>query len=352
MHPVLSNRANFVAYLFVWLIAGTGLGLVEMTGGESAVNSLAFGTLAAVFAGMLFLSVYYPCMALQPEKTRVAILFPSLVALACLFGSIWAVAVYFVSQFIILLGYQSVHSHHFLILMMMGSVACIITEAIYYIYIARSRSVEAERLGQELRVMAREAELRALRAQINPHFLFNSLNSISTLTTADPGRARETCILLSDFLRKSLRLGEQLSVSLSEELDLIKNYLAIEQIRYSPRLRVVWEIDEASVCAEIPTLLLQPLVENAVKHGISQMIEGGTVRVRTEANGENIMILLENPMDPDAETPKGLGLGVRQVHKRLAAFFGTEGSMELNSGDGQYRVRLIFPKVLKESSDD
>ncbi|MCL1909006.1 MAG: histidine kinase [Holophagaceae bacterium] len=352
MHPVFSSRANLVAYLLVWLIAGTGLGMLGMAGGESPAGSLAFGTLAATFAATVFLPVYYPCLALQPEKTNVAILLPSLIALACLFGSIWAGAAYSAVQLIKWLGHESVYAPGFLDFLMLGSLACIVTEAIYYSYIARRRSAEAERLEQELRVMAREAELRALRAQLNPHFLFNSLNSISALTTVEPERARQMCVLLSDFLRKSLHLGEQLSVPLSEELDLMGNYLAIEQLRFSPRLSIEWEIDESSVCAEIPTLLLQPLIENAVKHGISQLIEGGTVKVRTEANGDSILVLIENPMDSDVTPRKGLGLGIRQVHQRLEAFFGGDGRMEISSGSGRYCVRLTFPMIKKESGDD
>jgi LytS/YehU family sensor histidine kinase len=187
---------------------------------------------------------------------------------------------------------------------------------------------------------------------LNPHFLFNSLNSISALTTADPGRAREMCVLLSDFLRKGLRLGERHSVALSEELDLVKNYFAIEQIRFAPRLSVDWEIDGASLQAEIPTLLLQPLVENAVKHGISQLVEGGTVKIKAEAQGENVLIVLENPIDPDAKTPKGLGLGVRQVHQRLIAYFGPGSRMEVNSSNGLHSVKLFFPLLKKETKND
>jgi LytS/YehU family sensor histidine kinase len=222
---------------------------------------------------------------------------------------------------------------------------------VYYIHIAYARAREAERLEQELRVMAREAELRALRAQLNPHFLFNSLNSINALTGADPKRAREMCILLSDFLRKGLHLGERLSVPLSEELDLLKNYFAIEQIRFGSRLDVDWNIDDTALNAEIPTLLLQPLVENAVKHGISRLVEGGTIRIKTEVNNDNVLILLENPMDPDVAPHKGLGLGMKQVHQRLTASFGADGHMEVYSKNGLHTVRLFFPLIKKEASD-
>ncbi|MCL1894144.1 MAG: histidine kinase [Holophagaceae bacterium] len=334
------------------MVAGVIFALLAIATEESLVNSLAFGVLTAICAAIVFFPLYYPCLALKPDKTHTAILLPSLVALAGLFGSIWATAIFFALDLVQRIRNESDQLPSFLNLILMGFIVSVITEAIYYIYISRVRSAESEKLEQKLRVMARDAELRALRAQLNPHFLFNSLNSISALTTANPSQAREMCILLSDFLRKSLRLGEQLTVTLSEELDLMKNYFAIEQIRFSPRLSVEWEIDLETSCAEIPTLLLQPLGENAVKHGISQLIEGGVVRVRVETLGENVLVQIDNPIDPETEAPKGLGLGIRQVNQRLATFFGADGRMEINSSSGIYRVKLFFPMMKKEVNDE
>jgi len=352
MHPVLNSRANLGAYLLGWLVVGVACVGLAMAVGVSLGHSLVFGGLSAFFAAPLFLPVYYPCLALKPEKTALPILLSSLALTAAAFGTIWAGSMFLAIRLLSQTESEFYQHTNFVALAAMGCVLCVFTEAVYYIYIAYARAREAERLEQEQRVMAREAELRALRAQLNPHFLFNSLNSISALTTSDPKRAREMCVLLSDFLRKSLRLGERLSVPLSEELDLLKNYFAIEQIRFGSRLEVDWQIDDTTLAAEIPTLLLQPLVENAIKHGISQLIEGGTVSVGTKALDGNVSITLENPMDSDAKTPKGLGLGLRQVHQRLITRFGVDGRMEVDSGNGRHSVRLLFPIIIKETSDD
>ncbi|MDR2561775.1 MAG: histidine kinase [Holophagales bacterium] len=343
-----------MAYLIGWLCAGLAISGVMVGLGHQLAYSMEFGGLAAFFWGLLFLPVYYPCRALRPERTDLAMLLPSLAALAFIFGSIWATAMLLATRAIALWGDAEFLTPKFVDLALMGFVACALCEAVYYIYIAHVKSREAERTGQELRVMAREAELRALRAQLNPHFLFNSLNSISALTTADPAKAREMCVLLADFLRKGLRLGEKQSVALSEELDLLKNYFAIEQIRFAPRLTVEWNISDACLCAEIPTLLLQPLAENAIKHGIAQTIEGGTVRLRAEAKGELAMIELENPADDFAAvaSTKGLGLGLRQVQQRLATFFGEEALLQASRGGGTFKVRLNFPLVLKGANNE
>jgi len=140
---------------------------------------------------------------------------------------------------------------------------------------------DREALNREMQalVIARDAELKALKAQINPHFLFNSLNSISALAGIDAVRAREMCVGLSDFLRNSLRMGEREVVPLSEELALADSYLGVEQVRFGARLRVEQAMEPGCETCLVPPLLLQPLVENAVKHGIASMVDGGTVRL-------------------------------------------------------------------------
>jgi len=352
MHPVFAGRANLAAYLLGWLFVGAVCAALGMAVGWNVSHSALFGGLSVLFASLLFLPVYYPCLAIKSEKTNPAMLLGSLAVVAVAFGAIWAGAMHLALGLIGKAWNEYLGFPNFAVLAAMGWIICVLVEAVYYIYIAQERAREAERLGQEMRVMAREAELRALRAQLNPHFLFNSLNSISALTTVDPKRAREMCVLLSDFLRKSLRLGERLSVTLSEELDLAKNYFAIEQTRFGARLGVVWDIADAALDTEVPTLLLQPLVENAVKHGISQLAEGGIIRVGASVQDGLVSITLENPYDSDFEAPKGLGMGVRQVYQRVTTRFGADGRMEVDSNNGRHIVRLVFPVIRKEADDE
>ena len=145
----------------------------------------------------------------------------------------------------------------------------LLSVALHYVLLSMESSKEAETREQEALTLARESELKALKAQINPHFLFNSLNSISALATVDGQRARDMCIKLSDFLRTTLKLGEKQRITLADELALAKAYLEVEQVRFGARLRV--EIDADADCDQcvVPSLVLQPLVENAVKHGIA-----------------------------------------------------------------------------------
>src|SRR4029077_13334472 len=164
--------------------------------------------------------------------------------------------------------------------------------------IEQSRAAQARALGTS--ILARDAELKALKAQINPHFLFNSLNSISALTSIDAARAREMCILLADFLRLTLGLGEKALVPLREELELLQRFLAIEKVRFGERLHIDADIDAQAEACLLPPLLLQPIVENAIIHGIATLPAGGTVRLAAECNGGRLHLSVENSVDPDA----------------------------------------------------
>jgi two-component system, LytTR family, sensor histidine kinase AlgZ len=228
-----------------------------------------------------------------------------------------------------------------------GFLLYLLAMAVSYLAAAFAVSRAAERRGLELQVLAREAELRALRAQLDPHFLFNSLQSISALTTIDPSAARRMCLLLADFLRDTLALGARDRITLSAELALVSRFLEIEQVRFGNRLRV--EIDAGNAGdAEMPPLLLQPLAENAVAHGIAHMLEGGTVRLRAERRLTAIVVTVENPADPDRPAGRGTGLGLRNVRERLASACGPDAFVQAEERDGRFTVRVEIPHVSKE----
>jgi LytS/YehU family sensor histidine kinase len=180
--------------------------------------------------------------------------------------------------------------------------------------------------------------------QINPHFLFNSLHSIAALATQDGARARDMCIRLSDFLRSSLALSGRESIPLSEELALARSYLVVEQVRFGARLNFVEDIETGCESCFIPALLLQPLMENAVKHGVAGMVDGGEIRLSVRNREGEVLIMVENAFDPDAPPPTRLGIGLTHVRRRLEVRYGSAAHFEAaSSGAGQYRVELRFP---------
>jgi LytS/YehU family sensor histidine kinase len=209
--------------------------------------------------------------------------------------------------------------------------------------LAVESSREAERRASEARTLAREAQLQALRLQINPHFLFNSLHSIAALATMDGGRAREMCIKLSDFLRSSLGVGERERIPLRDELALARSYLEVERVRFGDRLRLEEEIEPACENCAVPPLLLQPLVENAVKHGIAGLVGGGSIRVSASRRAGTVAITIENSFDPDATVPGRLGMGLNHVRRRLTVRYAEEAELSAGPLNGAFRVSLRLP---------
>jgi len=219
----------------------------------------------------------------------------------------------------------------------------VISVAYHYVAMAQDAARAVEMQVMQTSVLARDAELRALRAQINPHFLFNSLNSISALTSIDGARAREMCLLLADFLRLTLGMGEKTVIPFSDELDLLEKFMAIEKVRFGARLRMEEQIDDEAKRCIIPALLLQPLLENAVSHGIASMEDGGMIRLEASVRDRRLAILVENDRDEEAPVRKRNGVGVKNVRSRLEARYGKEATFRAEADEDKFRVTMSLP---------
>jgi len=226
----------------------------------------------------------------------------------------------------------------------MGVLLYLLSAGLHYLLLSVEESREALQREMQALVVARDAELKALKAQINPHFLFNSLNSISALAGVDASRAREMCVRLSDFLRNSLRMGERDAVPLSEELALAHAYLGVEQVRFGDRLRIEQEIAPGCEACLVPPLLLQPLIENAVKHGIASMVEGGAIRIAARLQETVLLIEVENLFDAEGAAARKNGLGLQIVKRRLLARYGDRADMVIQSAGNRYRVEILLPR--------
>jgi LytS/YehU family sensor histidine kinase len=234
-------------------------------------------------------------------------------------------------------------ANHTPTLFVAGALLYLLAVAFHYLLVAIERAARIEKQEIEVRMLAREAELKVLKAQLDPHFLFNSLNSISSLCGSNPASARTLTTLLAEYLRKSLRTGNAEAITLSEELELASSYLAIERIRFGPRLELAQEIDEGVRGYRVPPLLLQPLVENAVKHGIGQLLEGGTLVIAAVRDGGYVRISVENRCDPDRAAQPGEGIGLANTRRRVEMFYGTSARVEIVDEPTRYRVALLLP---------
>jgi two-component system, LytTR family, sensor kinase len=221
-----------------------------------------------------------------------------------------------------------------------------IEHSLFYFWQARERETQAARLAAQLA----EARLGALRMQLNPHFLFNSLNAITVLVRdGDTGAASRMLELLSDVLRQVLQADESHESSLEDELDFLRRYLAIEQVRFSDRLRPRFEVEGALGRAAVPRFLLQPLVENALRHGIARRSDAGLLVVSARRDGD-VLVLSVRDDGPGLAggATESAGVGLANTRARLAALYGERGSLEVanTAGGGVVAtVRLPYHEV-------
>jgi two-component sensor histidine kinase len=208
------------------------------------------------------------------------------------------------------------------------------------------RTKARERREAELEARLAKARLQALRMQLNPHFLFNTLNSIASLVHEQP-QAEEMIEALSDLLRLTLNASDRQEVTLREELHFLERYLLIEQIRFGERLRVEKQIDVAALDALVPILILQPLVENAIKHGTESQIAPGTIQVTAEHAGKTLLLRVTDKGRGLASAPKGLlreGVGLSNTRSRLKELYGGRASLELKPGKARgFSAEICMP---------
>ena len=219
--------------------------------------------------------------------------------------------------------------------------------ATFYFAESRERAVQAARLSTQLA----EARLGALRSQLNPHFLFNSLNAITVLVRDQDTRAASRMLeQLGDVLRQVLQSERAHEVPLAEEIGFLERYLAIEQVRFSDRLRATFAVEPGLEMAAVPSFVLQPLVENALVHGLSRRTEGGTLTISARREGDDLVLEVRNDGPPLAPAPPGArpGLGLANTRERLATMYGSRGALTLAndpSGGVIAAVRLPFHEL-------
>ncbi len=215
---------------------------------------------------------------------------------------------------------------------------------IVYHYVERNRNNELDRLKLESTV--KELELKTIKSHINPHFIFNSLNSIRALVDENPKRARRAITELSNILRSSMQAGKSETVTLERELDIVKDYLALEQMRFEERLKIEFEIDEDTLQQPVPPMMLQTLVENAIKHGISKQIKGGVVRVIAAFKDNDLELLVQNTGQL-SDTPNDEGFGIKSTQDRLNLMYQGKAVFQIRNFDkAMVESKVSIPVVI------
>lgn len=215
----------------------------------------------------------------------------------------------------------------------------------YHLYHYYQKEVVTAKENARLLVVAKQAQLDNLSAQLNPHFLFNSLNSIKSLVIENPNNARRSIDLLSDLLRSSLYEKDKDLISIKEELSLVQDYIELEKMRFEERLQLEVAIDNSLNNFKIPTLSIQLLVENAIKHGIDSIVEGGIIQLSIEKNKDTVQIIVQNPGKLKNKT-KSSGLGLKNLQERLAIQYKGTATFKLSEIDKKAVSAIITLPII------
>lgn len=211
-----------------------------------------------------------------------------------------------------------------------------------YHYVEKNRTEQIDKL--RLEALVKELELKTIKSHINPHFIFNSLNSIRALVDENPGRARTAITELSNILRNSMQAEKMETVPLEKELSIVKDYLALEQMRFEERLKINFEIEEDTLDQPIPPMMLQTLVENAIKHGISKQVNGGEITISSDFIGNRHEIVIKNTgrlnghRNPD-------GFGIQSTQNRLSLMFGEKASFNIRDTDANLVEAIVIMPI-------
>jgi len=217
---------------------------------------------------------------------------------------------------------------------------------LYFSITSLRHTRDVRRNETQMKLALSEAELRALESQLNPHFLFNCLNSIRGMVSEDPPQARDMITRLANILRYNLQRDRHHTVPLDSEVEIVSDYLALESIRFESRLRVQVDIDDAAREVPVPPMLLQALVENAIKHGVEDLPSGSEISIRTSLDSSSLRIAVENAgalTEPQANSPR---IGLANARERLRILYGERAALELvPSSNGRVTATVLIPRI-------
>ncbi|MGN6528574.1 MAG: sensor histidine kinase [Burkholderiaceae bacterium] len=349
MHPLLADVRKLFWYVLAWELAGVGIAaLLHLAGQARWLGALTFALPVCGVYAFAALSSYYVCRSLPWAQRRwpVALaLFGGAALLSALawlgLGEAWNTVGRLGDRNAPLVALSSAG---WVLYFVAGFVLYLLSLLAHDVLIAFETVQDAARREAESRVLARDAELQMLRTQINPHFLFNSLNSISALTSMDPAAARDMTIDLAQFFRRTLALAERHRIALGEEVALSEHFLSIEQRRFGAKLRAQLRVAPDAAGCLLPPMTLQPLLENAIKHGIRQLDDGGTITVEAVVRDGWLHVSVDNPVGEAADAgARGHGMGLRNIRERLAALYGSRAYIAWGRAEGRFTAEITLP---------
>lgn len=346
INPFIKYLRHFLIYLISWIVVSL-VEIMILSIAQFKLSFVIYDTLIHNFSYAIFgLIIWYPVYFSNIEKKPIFVILLTHLASVFLVVVIWVhLSLYIVIQFI---DNDPVYtkfliSSHF-VRSGLGVLFYVIMVLIYYLIIYYNSFQEKQIKEADLKTLVKESELASLKAQINPHFLFNSLNSVSSLTITDPPRAQEMIIKLAEFLRYSIGKGQKEKTSLKSELENIKRYLDIEKTRFDEKLEMNIKLNEKCEDALLPNMILQPIIENAIKHGVYENTQTTNISIDCYSNSDYLEVFIRNNYDPNAVPKKGAGVGLKNIAHRLGIIYNRTDLIRINREDNVFEVRLLIPQ--------
>lgn len=347
-HPVFGSRTWFILWWLVWLLLAAGQSLLfYIIYGSFTWVTVVDGLISLFIFSGLALSLWYPFSFFNKGQKKVLSLISNLIITGAITIGLWIVltniilsAIYtsntdFLPYWDKTVPYRAATGVFLYILIILT----------YYLTVSLVNLSEKNAREARLESVVKETELKMLRSQINPHFLFNSLNSISYLTITDPEKARDMVVKLSEFMRYSLSRKDEQPVTLRSELENLRLYLDIEKVRFGDKLSIEEVIQDECLDFRIPVMLLQPLYENAVKHGVYESTETVKITTRARMTEGYLEIIVSNNFNPAPSVKKGTGTGLSNVARRMELFYGNQASMNTSKENNIFTISLYMPVI-------
>lgn len=345
-HPILSNRVRLIVWWLVWLFITAGqLLLYYYAYGSFTTSAIPDGIISLAIYSGIGLSLWYPFRYFNAVSSRNISIIANLVLSGAISVALWVlITKYFVLAVLPKVNdYQAYWDVTFPYRVGSGVFMYGLIVLAYYLFVSLYNLSEKNAKEARLESLVKETELKMLRSQINPHFLFNSLNSISSLTITDPEKARDMVVKLSEFMRYALSKKDEQPVSLRSELENLRLYLEIEKVRFGDRLSTEENIAEQCLEIKMPVMILQPLYENAIKHGVYESTECVRIKTNVSCNNGYLEIVISNNYDQTPSSAKGTGTGLINVSRRLDLCYGNNASVKTTKENGIYTVSLFIP---------
>lgn len=345
-NPILRNFRNIIILLLYSVSFAVISFLILFFGLQLDLNSSILESLvSSILLCGLTIIWHYPAKYISIEQHHLLKVFFSHAVSAIISSGFWVLFIYIIM--ITVFGFGETYENYFyktiLWRFLVGFLLYAIVVSFYYLVSYYSELQERSLKESELKNLVTQAELKSLKFQINPHFIFNSLNSMSALTEIDPKKAKEMIIKLADFLRYILATNEREKNKLSEELKNIRLYLDIEKIRFEDKFDYSEEIDEECSKVEIPNMILQPLFENVIKHAVYETLDKVHLTLKCSRENDYIKIQLINNFDETSKPRKGAGVGLKNINDRLNLIYRRNDLMEVKKEKGIFSVTLFIP---------